>query len=238
MYRAQIGIVAEGPTDKVVIDGALDALLSVPYVSTLLQPDETQPKLGRGWGGVFRWMRQTNQREMSSVSDDPLLSMYDLIVIHLDADVCASTYGALGDEIEQQAKGLQPLPCDKPCPPGRDAARELERVIQSWVAPRTLGDKATLCIPSRSIEVWLAVAVLPLDHQLIADVECQNDLDRKLASLPISNRVKKTGREYRRYKDSITAHWGRVREVCSQADEFSRRLPVMKLSMGIRKNRR
>ncbi len=57
MYRARVGIVAEGPTGKVVIDGALNALLPVQYVSTLLQPDETYPKLGQGWGGVFRWIR-------------------------------------------------------------------------------------------------------------------------------------------------------------------------------------
>lgn len=232
MYRAQIGIVAEGPTDKVVIDGALDALLPVPYVSTLLQPDETRPKLGQGWGGVFRWMHQTNQREMSSVSDDPLLSMYDLIIVHLDADVCASSYGALGDEIEQQARALLPLPCDKPCPPARDAVQELERVIQSWIAPRTLGSKATLCIPSRSIEAWLAVAVLPPDHPLVGNVECRNNLDRQLKSLPMATRIKKTRREYLQHKPAVTAQWDRVRTVCLQAEEFSRQLPTDNLSIG------
>jgi hypothetical protein len=232
MYKPRIGIVAEGPTDYLVIEAALDALLPVPYVPTLLQPDETRPKVGQGWGGVFRWIRQTHQRDMLSISDDPLLAMFDLIIVHLDADVCRSSYQALGLEIKDNAAAFMPLPCDKPCPPAQDSVQELERVIQSWIAPRTLGDKATLCIPSRSIEAWLAVAVLPAGHHLLDNVECRDNLDRQMKSLPVATRIKKTRREYQQHKATITAQRDRVRSVCRQADEFSRQLPMGNLPIN------
>ncbi len=158
--------------------------------------------------------------------------MYDLIIVHLDSDVCQSSYRALGAEIEQYAAAFMPLPCDKPCPPARDAVRELERVIQSWIAPRTLGSKATLCIPSRSIEAWLAVAVLSPDHPLVGNVECRNNLEGQLKMLPMATRIKKTKRDYLQHKPAITAQWNRVRSVCRQANEFSRQLPTENLSIG------
>ena len=48
----QIGLVAEGHTDFVIIEAALSAILDCSFVLTLLQPEPTQPTLGGGWSGV------------------------------------------------------------------------------------------------------------------------------------------------------------------------------------------
>lgn len=46
-----IGLVAEGATDSVIIEAALKAILTQPFVLTSLQPEATQPQLGTGWCG-------------------------------------------------------------------------------------------------------------------------------------------------------------------------------------------
>ena len=51
MSELRIALVAEGPTDAIVIEAALKALLPRPFVLTLVQPEETRPKLGAGWRG-------------------------------------------------------------------------------------------------------------------------------------------------------------------------------------------
>ena len=50
----QIGLVAEGHTDFVIIEAALSAILDCSFVLTLLQPEPTQPTLGSGWSGVLK----------------------------------------------------------------------------------------------------------------------------------------------------------------------------------------
>ena len=48
----RIALVAEGPTDYVVIEAALKAILQKPFVMSQIQPEATQPKMGTGWCGT------------------------------------------------------------------------------------------------------------------------------------------------------------------------------------------
>lgn len=48
----RIALVAEGTTEFEVIQAALQAILSPrSFVLTKLQPEETKPEMGTGWGG-------------------------------------------------------------------------------------------------------------------------------------------------------------------------------------------
>lgn len=52
MSDLRVALIAEGPTDVVVIEAALKALLPRSFVLAQLQPEPTRPKMGTGWGGV------------------------------------------------------------------------------------------------------------------------------------------------------------------------------------------
>src|SRR5882724_5697956 len=93
----RVGIVVEGPTDEIVIVAALKAILQGrSFVPTLLQPEGSRAfgSRGTGWSGVYRWCRQSASRGAGKLSDDKLLFLeYDLLVLHLDADVAGENYG-------------------------------------------------------------------------------------------------------------------------------------------------
>lgn len=89
----RIALVAEGPTDQPLIAAALNAILpSQPFVLTQLQPEPTYPQLGTGWGGVLKWCHAAGARHTGPIDSDPTLELYDLLIIHLDLDVCGKQY--------------------------------------------------------------------------------------------------------------------------------------------------
>src|SRR2546427_644380 len=86
----RVALVAEGPTDKVVLESALISILGGrSFILKQLQPEESLPfgRVGTGWVGVYRWCRQTVARSGGPLRNDVLYLAYDLIVLHLDADV-------------------------------------------------------------------------------------------------------------------------------------------------------
>src|SRR5258708_36174612 len=94
----RVGVVAEGWTDRSVIEAAVAALLGDrPYDLNLLQPEDpatTAPFGGQrqfGWAGVYRWCRESVDRA-GRLGADISLQTYDLIILHLDADVADVNY--------------------------------------------------------------------------------------------------------------------------------------------------
>lgn len=226
MSNLRIALVAEGPTDFLVIEAALKAILPRPFVLQLLQPEATRPDLGNGWGGVLKWCRDGCQRGYGALENDPTLALFDLLIIHLDADVADKSYADCGDEIEQAATqhGWEPLPCAVPCPPSQDTVEQLKSVLLSWLGVAEAGDKTVLCIPSKAVESWLAAAVLPDTSALLAGLECTMNLEARLAALPKAQRIKKTRREYLQHAGAVSARWERVCAQCSQAEVFHRHI--------------
>lgn len=218
----RIGLVAEGPTDYEIINAALLAVLPVSFVMTLLQPENTQPQLGGGWGGVLKWCHASSQRHTGPLTQDPTLSLFDLLVLHLDADVAAKSYADCGPWVADsaQASGWSTLPCHQDCTPVADTCAALELVLLSWLGAATADDKTIRCIPAQSTGAWLASAVLDGMHPLLEDAECNPDLENQLARLPKAQRIKKTVADYRRFAPVVTAQWAKVKAVCSQAERF------------------
>ena len=59
--RLRIALVAEGPTDRIVIEAALRSTLgSRPFVLNQFQPVGSVAfgPMGSGWSGVYRWCQQ------------------------------------------------------------------------------------------------------------------------------------------------------------------------------------
>jgi len=226
MSDLRIALIAEGITDQVIIEAALKAILPRPFVLTLLQPESTRPELGGGWGGVLKWCRDFCARGFGSIESDPTLSLYDFVVIHLDADVAEKSYANYGEGIEQESTARQwtSLPCPMPCPPVDDAVFNVKNLLLSWLGIPEVGAKTVLCIPSKTSESWLAAAVFPENGDLLAELECDFDMAGKLSRLPLAQRIKKSKPAYMRHANRITNQWAAVRVMCSQADVFHRQV--------------
>lgn len=222
MSELRIALVAEGPTDYEVIQAALKAVMPDPFVLTMLQPEPTQPAMGSGWGGVLKWCCAAGQRHGASLGSDPTLAGFDLLVIHLDADVARASYADCGAEAMRMAteKAWGRLPCAAPCPPASDTCANLSAVLASWLAPAVAGAKAVLCLPAQSTGTWLAAAALPVGHALLDGAECDSTLESRLPLLPLEHRIRKTAREYRAHAGRVTANWAHVKALCGQAATF------------------
>jgi hypothetical protein len=223
MSDLRVALVAEGPTDAVVIEAALKALLPRPFVLTQLQPEPTRPKLGTGWGGVLRWCLDFGTRGHTRFEDDPTLPGFDLFVLHADADVAERAYADVSDEIADAAtqRGFPGLPNGIPCPPPAGSADALRPCLLSWAGLQAPGPNTVLCVPSKSVDAWLVAASFNNGHALLTDLECNLNVAAQLAALSKAQRIKKTTREYRGRAKQVTTAWAIVRQRCTQAERFS-----------------
>jgi len=224
MSELRVALVAEGPTDAIVIQAALKALLPRPFVLTQLQPEPTRPKLGAGWGGVLRWCLDFATRGYARIEDDPTLPGFDLFVIHIDADVAEKRYHDVSDEIANLAgqRGWPSLPNVIQCPPPSGSADAMRTCLLAWAGIHKPGPKTVLCVPSKAVEAWLAAATFDGSHALQHGLECNLNIEAQLRALPIAQRIKKTSRDDRVREQPITAACSAVRQRCTQADRFSR----------------
>jgi hypothetical protein len=115
----RIALVAEGVTDFEVLNAAIEVMLgNRPFEIKLLQPEGSVAfgsgdagGLEGGWKGVYRWCLQAAQRGEGALSGDPLFLHYDLLLLHLDADV------ANEDPVKSKLPAGIGLPCEQPYPP-------------------------------------------------------------------------------------------------------------------------
>ena len=220
----RIALVAEGPTDLEIIQAALNAVLAEPFVLTQLQPEPTLPDMGTGWGGVLKWCEAAGQRHGGALNTDPTLAGFDLLIIHLDADVAHAHYADCGQDIPEKAlaKGWEALPCHRPCPPATDTCTQLGQTLRSWLAPAAPAPTTVLCLPAQSTGAWLAAAVLPPTHELLTGLECNLKAESRLGStaIPKTQRIKKQRLAYRQHAPSVSQHWEQVKRCCQQAARF------------------
>lgn len=231
MSELRVALVAEGPTDAIVIEAALNALLSRSFVLTQLQPEPTRPKLGTGWGGVLRWCLDFATRGHACFEEDPTLPGFDLFVIHIDADVAERTYADVSDEISVIAaqRGWPTLPDVIRCPPPVGSADVMRTCLLAWAGIENSGSKTVLCVPSKAVDSWLAAATLAAGHPLQNRLECNLNVEAQLRTLPLAQRIKKSTRDYRAHERTIVAAWSAVRQRCTQAGRFSAEIEAVDL---------
>lgn len=222
MSELRIALIAEGKTDYEVINAALRAILSRPFILTLLQPEATRPEFGGGWGGVLKWCHQAATSGCASLDSYPPVVGFDLVIIHADADVASDSYSDCGREVEGIAAraGWDPLPCAQPCPPPLPTVELLERIIAGWLGGTALGTRTIFCIPSKSTGTWLAAACFPTDHTILRGGECDLNLEDRLPKLSLNERIKKTTVQYREKAPFVKVNWSKVRAECSIARRF------------------
>ena len=161
----RIAASVEGPTDVIVLEAVLKALLpDADFEFQTLQPEgsvafDSAPfnGTGVGWVGVYRWSLQAAREGGGSVSGSSALSNHDVLIVHVDADVASETYasGKIRDAPRDD------LPCEQPCPPPDKTTNALRAVVLNWLGEHGCPPRVVLCTPSKSTEAWVLAAVWP-----------------------------------------------------------------------------
>lgn len=223
----RIALVAEGETDKTVIGAAIDALLNGrDYLLRLLQPEDSlalEPAgpfgglTGGGWGGVYRWCQGTVRDNEGQLSEHPLFMEYDILILHLDADVAGRRYSDY--RITDSANDL---PCEEPCPPPAATTDKLRQVLLRWCGETAVPPQTVLCTPSKSTEAWIVAALFPQDAEMQRKGwECHPNPESRLGVRPLAARIRKRKADYQAKQQDITAAWDRLRNELSEAGRFS-----------------
>lgn len=212
----RVALVCEGPTDYVVIKAIVEMLVHDECEVNLLQPEYSlyaggdHGRLGGGWKGVRRWCAE--HAPLSHRLRARPLDAYALLIVHVDADIA----------------GDQEINCRRDCPPAADTADALRDVIVGWGAEETVPERVVLCVPSKATDAWVVVALYPNATKRDEDIECRRKPESLLKQRPeklVSGpRNKKNVAAYRAVAPLVTAAWGRVTSVCTQADRFSTEL--------------
>lgn len=207
----RVALVAEGPTDGVVIESALRAILGErPFVLKQIFPEGSTSfgEMGSGWVGVYRWCHQSAKRGSGCLSDDALVFQnYDVLILHLDADVAGFEY-ADGSLIVEATDGE--LPCELPCPPPTDTTNPLRAVLLSWCGETSVPARTVICMPSKSTEAWVVALLFPNDIAMQQGIECYANAESRLGQQPVARRLRKKKRDYSERAEHFTTEWPRI----------------------------
>jgi len=221
----RVALVAEGPTDRVVIEAAIASVLGAdhPFVLKQLQPEESLAfgHVGGGWGGVYYWCHQAATRSGGALRYDPLFVTFDILVLHLDSDVAEKSYADAGI-----VDPVNDLPCLRPCPPPDATTNQLRAVLLRWSGEADVPPKTVLCTPSKSTEAWVLCSLYPADRLVTAgSLECYPTPHLQLQAKPVRGRLVSGGKKlldvYRRRASETTKAWPATRTACTEADRFS-----------------
>lgn len=228
MSDLKIGIVCEGITDFHVISRIVELIYGDSIISQLLQPEmdeiNNSGSHGAGWGGVFRWCRSTRSQDLLI---NLLYSQYDIIVIHVDADVVGMSYQNINITVDEY-DFVNEIPCTIACPPVSHTSSYLKNMILRWLEKESLPPKWIFCIPSKSIESWVVASkyhntILKLKPYLECDASVENWLSQrpKIDGDKFIQSGKKKPRIYQNFSSNMKdSDWFHIKSICSQADEF------------------
>lgn len=219
----RVAFVTEGPTDLVLLQAAVRALLGgKDFEPIRLRPevDESlRAKSASGWGGVYFWCRQMVEQAAGPASNNPLFAMGEtIVVIQVDADIARRSYA----DYEITNAPNDDLPCEQPCPPPSATTDALRSVLLGWLGESSVPPGAVLCIPSKNIETWLLVGLFPENEQVAKDnVECRWGLEKQLPKYGIMKGGQKLIYQYAANAANFQDAWEEIRLRCSEADRFS-----------------
>lgn len=228
-----IALVAEGVTDYEVLRAAVESMLGErSFDLKILQPEGSVAfsgggnagPFGGGWKGVYQWCLQAADRGDGQLRNDPLFLHYDLLLIHLDADVASEDpANTVIDPIPALA-GI--LPCEEDCPPPSATTDRLRQAILTWLGEAATPPKTILCTPSKNTEAWVIAMVFPEDSEMAKpNWECHPTPDTRLAQQPKSHRIAKKRADYQarsaEFKDGWPAAVARLSEARRFQDEFT-----------------
>lgn len=224
----RIALVAEGITDYEVLNAAVESMLDGrSFDLKLLQPEGSiaftgrgdAGPLGGGWKGVYQWCLQATRRSAGKLRDDPLFHSYDLLVIHLDADVAGEDPAKSKIDPLSELAGV--LPCEQPCPPSAATTDLLRNLMLAWVGETKEPPRTILCTPSKSTEAWVMAVFFPEDKEMAKyGWECHPKPENRLGQQSLRKRFAKNQPDYAARKSKLQAGWPVVVERLTEARRF------------------
>jgi hypothetical protein len=151
----RISVIAEGVTDKIVLDAFLEAVLGhANFVTSLIQPETSRAfghagEHGGGWKGVAGKCLEI--RRNGGVERGGYLANVHAMIIHLDGEVA--------EEPE--------VNCTQPCPPPASTADALREKVWSWIGESYYDPRVIVAIPMKETEAWVFAALRPNDKLFI-----------------------------------------------------------------------
>jgi len=211
---ARVGLVCEGPTDETVVKAIIETILPTSMFSVTLQQPEFSAAFGdyrgehgTGWRGVLQWCK-ASKRDFGELVDNPLFMNFDVLIIHLDADVAEE------HDIELA----------QPCPLASATTDRLRIFLAELAGVATPTGNVVFCTPSKATEAWLLAALYPSENYRGQDIECLSDPASRLAGKPEGERLvsgrKKLPKRYESRKQDISAGWPQACAACSEASRF------------------
>jgi hypothetical protein len=226
----RIALVSEGITDFDVLKTAIDSMLKGrSFDLKLLQPEGSVAftgagnagAFGGGWKGVYKWCLQAALRGGGALRGDPLFISYDLLVLHLDADVAHED--PANDAIDPLPNLIGLLPCERPCPPASATTEALRLVILSWVGEAQIPPRTVLCTPSKSTEAWVMASLFPKDKEMTKmGWECHPSPGDRLAPAGrlAGERLAKRHADYEARASDLRLAWPNISGKLSEAMRF------------------
>jgi hypothetical protein len=224
----RIAFVVEGPTDSIMLKEVVTRLLEGrDFVFQILQPEMSEafkptPGEDGGWPGVCRWCLQSSEQGDGRLSNNPLFSFHDLLVLQLDADIASSTYsdGHIRDPFSEPT-----LPCEETCPPSSATTDRLRAVVLKWMGEAAIPSQTVFCIPSKALETWILVGLFPDDAVAGRDdVECRPKPADTLQGKPLKRRLVSSGKKnvekYKEFALEFARNWSTVAARCAEALRF------------------
>lgn len=139
------------------------------------------------------------------LSNDRLVfQQFDLLILHLDADVAGFDY-ADGTVTPEATDGA--LPCDQPCPPPTATTDALRAVLLSWCGETQTPIRTVICMPSKSTEAWVVASLFPNDQAMQQGIECHADAESRLGQQPKAKRIRKRKRDYENRTADFKEAW-------------------------------
>jgi hypothetical protein len=179
--------------------------------------------LGLGWPGVCRWCLQANEQSEGNFGEHPVLALNAVVLVQIDADVAATTYGA--GHIPDPFPDCPTLPCEEPCPPPKATTDRLRNLLLRWLGMAAAPQGLVFCIPSKELETWIIAAMFP-EHTWITGgrLECGKNPKAALQRRKLTPRFVEGGKPqlavYQDYAAAIAEQWGNVTNRCSEARRF------------------
>lgn len=195
----QIRIVCEGRTDVLLIEQVILSVFGPCDINSIQPARDNLGKWGTaGWTEVKRWC----QRGVEEIADEMALAGIDVIVVHLDGDLCGN-------------EGLPATPSDL-----------CDHIKSEWLGgapPHGL----LICIPMQTTDTWLAAALDPSvsesDDPLVHLVRLGLLLPARAEKKP-----RRSEPAYRHSANQLGAAAMRIRATLPELDRFMSKLEAMR----------
>lgn len=228
MKRAKIRIVAEGPTDQLVIKELVNAYLAaqsskefeIDFVGEQPSADRTS---GGGWGMVYKWCLMNPPSERDAIYFGTGLFANDMdnlscdgLLIHMDSDICEE----IGDKMNISA-----VPSKDASPTVRGAF--IKQVLEGWLWPdqTARNDKHIIAPAVEAIEAWLVAGLSNED----IDPESNHDIQKRLAELDhivirnatIPNAIRNPRKDDKNYRKILAVAKQNVNRIFDRCPHFN-----------------